>query len=311
MAGVKAPWWKWNTAEYLAGVLALDLRAQGAWMRCISHAQMNGENPGFVTANLAWFAADFRESVEQVWGLLLLFALLRIGNVSVDRGEGWEVLDEGWMKAVGAHEKPALHWRMEVLCRRVKGDAERRERKMKEESERRQNGALCQPTSSTMGHCGGKVAPQSGIVLARVEQEQEQELFPPPPSMPTGGRTTQTKRGGKKTWGAPRKVVGRVAANTAMMVRIGGWFGRGPETKWSLDEAERLKRMAPAAAEVEALEAYYRSEHPEIKPYRRRQVVTLLNNWLEDVDKARSMLERYGDGRESAPVRRQESFEVV
>ena len=68
MAGVKAPWWKWYSAEYIAGVSGARPRQQGAWMRLISHAQMNGENPGHVQANLKQLGADFKETVEEAWG---------------------------------------------------------------------------------------------------------------------------------------------------------------------------------------------------------------------------------------------------
>lgn len=86
----------------------------------------------------------------------------------------------------------------------------------------------------------------------------------------------------------------RVQANTPTMLRIGSWFGRMPRTLWSIDEAERLAAVAPTDDELDLLEDYYRSTDPEIAPYRRRAIVTLLNNWTKDCDVARQKLGRVG-----------------
>jgi hypothetical protein len=299
MAGVKAPWWKWYTCDYVAGVMSLDLRQQGAWMRLISHAQMNGDNPGHVQANLAWLSADFKESIEMTWSLLCHLALLKICDVSVDAGTGMKLLDEAFMASLEGHEKPAAHWRFEVTARRVEKDAMRRKTEIDRKTRQTENAPSSSTTPRKIGHLPEQAPGETGIFLARVEAEEEaEEDHPPTPS--------------KKS---RRKSVGRVAFNTPTMIRIGKWFGRKETTLWATDEHEKLKALKPPEDELDVLERYYASEHPEIAPYRRRQLVTLLNNWTADVDKARSMLERYaGDGsgeRATAGGRRMASMAVV
>lgn len=108
--------------------------------------------------------------------------------------------------------------------------------------------------------------------------------------------------GGRRK-GRRMKTGTRVKANTAMMVKIGGWFGRRATTMWSTQEAAKLKEVDPQPDELEIIGAYYASTHPEIRPYRRQSVETLLNNWTKDLDKARNKLEQYpGSGAEVPPV---------
>lgn len=80
------------------------------------------------------------------------------------------------------------------------------------------------------------------------------------------------------------------------------WFGRKATTLWSVTEAGKLKEIDPPEDEVELFKAYYASEHPEIKPYRRMNIETLLNNWTKDLDKARRKLEEAEE--DGAAVRR-------
>ena len=86
------------------------------------------------------------------------------------------------------------------------------------------------------------------------------------------------------------------------MIEIGSWFGRKPTTLWSVTEAGKLKEINPPQDEIEVFAAYYASDHPEIKPYLRQNLETLLNNWTKDLDKARRKLEEAQE--DGAAVRR-------
>lgn len=115
---------------------------------------------------------------------------------------------------------------------------------------------------------------------------EKQGAVPGDPSVPA-----QKPAAAKKA--RPKKGA-RVRENTPTMLRIGSWFGRMPKTLWSVDEAERLAAVAPTDDELDLLEDYYRSTDPEIAPYRRRAIITLLNNWTKDCDVARQKLGRVG-----------------
>lgn len=79
------------------------------------------------------------------------------------------------------------------------------------------------------------------------------------------------------------KKTGRVEANTETMIRIGGWFGRRPETLWGIEEAKKLALVNPSAEELDLMEPYYKSKDQ----YLRRDIPTLLNNWTGELDRAR------------------------
>ena len=283
MAGKKAPWWKWFPTDYMAAVNTLDLRLQGAWMRVIQHGQMNGARPGVMEGNLAWLAADFRVEKDDAWEMLVTLAMIRMGELRVDRGEGFEEVDEAWVRA-HSNEKPGLFWRVEMTCRRTVRDAEARQKKLENYYDQKKDGfqdaSSCNLSGNRMSYPVEKTEQNGGILLAREEAEAEAEAEPLKPPSPS-------RRPGR------RKPVGRVDENTELMVRIGKWFGRRETTLWTVEEAGKLKRIKPQPDELDILERYYQSEHREIKPYLRTNVETLLNNWMSDVDKARRKLERY------------------
>jgi hypothetical protein len=84
-----------------------------------------------------------------------------------------------------------------------------------------------------------------------------------------------------------RKGAGKVSANTETMNRIGEWFGRRTSTAWSVKEAAALKAVDPSAEELTEMEDYYTAPMQADKDYRRRDVLTLLNNWTGELDRAR------------------------
>lgn len=76
---------------------------------------------------------------------------------------------------------------------------------------------------------------------------------------------------------------------TEEQIRICGLLRRRTTTRWSLKEIVAWKAITPVAEEdFLVLEKYYRAKLPLDRDYRRREVLTLLNNWNGEVDKARN-----------------------
>lgn len=66
--------------------------------------------------------------------------------------------------------------------------------------------------------------------------------------------------------------------------RVGSWFGRRLDTAWTEKELKALKMVEETPEEeILLLESYYMSD----APYKRRDIVTLLNNWNGEIDRAR------------------------
>ena len=85
-----------------------------------------------------------------------------------------------------------------------------------------------------------------------------------------------------------KKAQEKVAENTPTMNRIGGWFGRRPGTLWTIAEASALKAADPKDPEIEGMEIYYTASIPKDRiPGRRTDLITLLNNWSGELDRAR------------------------
>ena len=73
----------------------------------------------------------------------------------------------------------------------------------------------------------------------------------------------------------------------ALRARIGSWFKRRPETSWSQKELKALKAtfdLNTPESEILLLEARYRSGNQ----FLRRDILTLLNNWNTEIDRAKS-----------------------
>lgn len=76
----------------------------------------------------------------------------------------------------------------------------------------------------------------------------------------------------------------------AFKKRVGGWFKRRESTAWSEDEEKKMKaivRNGYDPLDLDVLESYYCAAHPTDKDYRRKDVITLLNNWNGEIDRAR------------------------
>lgn len=84
----------------------------------------------------------------------------------------------------------------------------------------------------------------------------------------------------------------RCVGNTPTMSRINEWFGRRPSTLWTVAELLALVAINPSEAEVGGMEAFYLAEDPTDELFRRRDLLTLLNNWQGELDKARGYARR-------------------
>jgi hypothetical protein len=68
--------------------------------------------------------------------------------------------------------------------------------------------------------------------------------------------------------------------------RIGSWFSRRASTIWSDKETKALKAVIALQTppeDIDALETRYKSGNP----YLRRDIITLLNNWNTEIDRAK------------------------
>jgi hypothetical protein len=68
--------------------------------------------------------------------------------------------------------------------------------------------------------------------------------------------------------------------------RIGSWFSRRASTIWSDKETKALKAVIALRTppeDIDALETRYKSGNP----YLRRDIITLLNNWNTEIDRAK------------------------
>ena len=81
----------------------------------------------------------------------------------------------------------------------------------------------------------------------------------------------------------------KVNYNDETMQTIGTWFGRRPETLWTVAEAAALSKSNPLQKEIEGMGKYYTATIA-VDDYRRRDLLTLLNNWTSELDRARAFV---------------------
>jgi hypothetical protein len=128
--------------------------------------------------------------------------------------------------------------------------------------------------------------------IAQLSREQKGNKKSPLPRVTPGeaflpfGPDASTGHLERRAPTATRKAA-RVDVNSATMQRIGAWFRRKPATLWSQQEAEALESLgAIDDDDLAVLERFYTAEIPE-NGFRRREVITLLNHWNGELDKAR------------------------
>lgn len=79
----------------------------------------------------------------------------------------------------------------------------------------------------------------------------------------------------------------KAKGNTATMSRINEWFGRRPDTIWTVAELLALIAINPTDPEITGMENFYLADDPDDCLFRRRDLLTMLNNWQGELDKAR------------------------
>jgi len=67
--------------------------------------------------------------------------------------------------------------------------------------------------------------------------------------------------------------------------RLGKLFNRRESTRWSTKEIKALKSLEVIEEDLLLIESYY---SPSGSKYKRRDLITLLNNWTGEVDRARN-----------------------
>lgn len=87
----------------------------------------------------------------------------------------------------------------------------------------------------------------------------------------------------------------KVNMNSRLMIRVGRFFGRPEEKLWSVAEALALQSLSPPLDELQMMEAYYCDDQIEKDDdIRRRDLITLLNNWPGELDRARAFVIEQG-----------------
>ncbi len=119
----------------------------------------------------------------------------------------------------------------------------------------------------------------------RNKNERREELIPP--IAPLG----PVKK--KRLTMAEKKRI-KIDANTEDMNRIGSWFRRKPDTIWTIAEAEALEQVNPSQDEIGGMALYYCAKLPDDSDYRRHNILTMLNNWSGELDRARAFNARQG-----------------
>ena len=81
----------------------------------------------------------------------------------------------------------------------------------------------------------------------------------------------------------------KVFQNNETMKVMGAWFGRKPETLWTVAEAVALTAANPPQKEIDGMGRYYSAQIAE-GDFRRHDLLTLLNNWTSELDRARKFI---------------------
>jgi hypothetical protein len=237
---------------------------------------------------------------EAVWKLLMNLAVKGVADIYVE-GESGEVDQKVTCENARKYATATVddYTRVIVVGRRVVREAEARSREAERTAKRRagserhmpdrtrtetgQNPDITPDTDRTEpGHYPGQ---NPDITPDRTRTETGiYHLLPSSPYLPSEDTGLQEPSGKKKP---SEKRTGRVSENTPLMVRIGKWFGMRETTLWTVEQSKKLKDLAPAEDEIAAHEAFYAIEDDPWRNYRRRDLSTQLNNWVDDLTKHR------------------------
>jgi hypothetical protein len=113
-----------------------------------------------------------------------------------------------------------------------------------------------------------------------------------PISEPNGNHMVLDADSTKKNKKAKNPKTDKVSFSNETMQRINSWFGRRPETLWTIQEWKTFQSIDlndRGEAQLEGMENFYTAEETELeKLHRRTTLSTLLNNWMGELDKARA-----------------------
>lgn len=130
---------------------------------------------------------------------------------------------------------------------------------------------------------GTPKGPQGG--LEEPEGPEELPIPPAPPSKGNGDGAKVLPTGWEKLTSKVQRTR-KVICNNRLMQRIGRWFNRRPDTLWTIAEAAALKEAGAITEQVELLESYYLAIIDPDRDHRRKDLITLLNNWNGELDRA-------------------------
>lgn len=133
----------------------------------------------------------------------------------------------------------------------------------------------------------GTIATLSNSMIYSISTPTEEPSNNQQGNHPTTTNHTDTQNTQSTSRKKKAQKQGRVRENTPQMIQIGGWFGRRPDTLWTTEEAEALASANPKQNEIDGMGTYYDATiHPD-KDFRCRAVITLINNWNRELDRAR------------------------
>lgn len=138
---------------------------------------------------------------------------------------------------------------------------------------------------------GSKGGVKAGVKAGSYEEKEKEKESPLTPKgewdgvFPKGS-LQRSKIEQKKT---------RTLKSNEKMKYVGAWFGRKPESLWSVHEASALRELNPSKEEVLEMKRY-RSTPNE---FHRRDLITLLINWNGELDRARALQSSPSSGAES------------
>lgn len=216
----------------------------------------------------------------------------------VDR-EGSQVVAHDWDEA---NAKLVRNWRNGMKGGRPKNEPKNPKEtqakpKRNREEKRREEKSTPLPPSE-----GGDAGSSSREGEDSDGREPEAKTPPPGEDLPFRMENDAAPAGGlpsraelKKASRAEKKRK-RVERMLPMMRDLGGLIpGRSGERAWTWEEYEALLDLSPLDPEDVAVVAeYYRADLPGEKDFRRRDLLTLLNNWNGDVPKCRQRIKELG-----------------
>ena len=123
----------------------------------------------------------------------------------------------------------------------------------------------------------GDVPKNSGFVQGEGEEQEEV-----PPKSPKGDWDGVFPNGSLRKSKTDQKRIKVIRSNEKMQY-VGQWFGRKPETLWNVSEAKALRDLNPPKDEVIEMGEFLQSDYD----FHRSNLMTTLNNWSSDLDKAR------------------------